>query len=277
MAKFLHPLLLLVARATESELGRYVEYLKAENRILRAKLPARVSVTPAERRRLLKLGLRVGSAIKELITIVSPRTFARWARDATSSAGRRKPSRPRTPEEFRQLVVQMATDSGWGTKRILGELRKLGIRKISRSTVARILHEHGFEPGPKRGEGTWHEFVQRHMHTLWACDFFTAKVWTMCGLVDFYVLFFIHIETRHVRVVGMTPNPNQAWMAQQARNLCMLFDEQGDRRPNHIVRDRDTKFTAQFCSILEAENIEFRVIPPRSPNMNPFARIAHVL
>lgn len=64
MARLLHPLLLLAARATDSELGRYIEYLKAENRILRAKLPARVAVTPAERRRLVKLGLRVGPAIK---------------------------------------------------------------------------------------------------------------------------------------------------------------------------------------------------------------------
>ena len=219
----------------------------------------------------MKLGLRVGPAIKELITIVSPRTFARWARDATSSIGRRKPGRPRTPEEIRQLVVQMATDSGWGTKRILGELRKLGIRKVSRSTVARILHEHGFEPGPKRGEGTWHEFVQRHLHTLWACDFFTTKVWTWSGRVEFYVFFFLHIETRHVHVVGMTQHPNRAWMAQQAHHICHFFDGQGDRRPTHIVRDRDTKFTAEFCSILEAQGSEFRVIPPRSPNMNPFA------
>ncbi|MAD81044.1 MAG: hypothetical protein CMJ50_09420 [Planctomycetaceae bacterium] len=72
MTRFLHPILLLVARATESELGRYVEYLKAENRILRDKLPKRISVTPAERDRLVKQGLRVGPAIKELIAIVTP-------------------------------------------------------------------------------------------------------------------------------------------------------------------------------------------------------------
>ena len=66
MARLLHPLLLLVARATEWELARYVEYLKAENRILRSKLPKRVTVTVTERKRLLELGLRVGPAIKEL-------------------------------------------------------------------------------------------------------------------------------------------------------------------------------------------------------------------
>ena len=39
----------------------------------------------------------------------------------------------------------------------------------------------------------------------------------------------------------------------------------------HIIRDRDRKYTQQFCSIIDAEGIEFRPIPPRSPNMNPFA------
>jgi len=71
------PLLMLLARATEKDLVLYIEYLKAENRILRNKLPKRINVTPAERAKLVKLGVRLGSAIKDLITIVHPRTFAR--------------------------------------------------------------------------------------------------------------------------------------------------------------------------------------------------------
>jgi putative transposase len=56
-----------------------VEYLKTENRILRNKLPKRIEVTPAEGAKLVKLGKRLGSKIKEVISIVSPRTFLRWA------------------------------------------------------------------------------------------------------------------------------------------------------------------------------------------------------
>jgi putative transposase len=247
-------------------------YLKAENRILRSKLPRRISVTPAERARLMELGVRLGSTIKELITIVHPRTFARWISEAKSKRKPRRRGRPRKPEEIRQLIIQMAKDTGWGYRRILGELRKLGIRNISRSTIARILQENGFDPGPKRGKGTWHDFVQRHIKTLWACDFFTTKVWTLRGPVTFYVLFFLHVHTRRVHVAGMTPNPDGQWMAQQARNMSMIFgDEHEEHRPTHIIRDRDKKYTSQFCSILESEGIEFRPIPPRSPNMNPHA------
>jgi len=60
-------------------------------------------------------------------------------------------------------------------------------------------------------------------------------------------------------------------LAQQARNLAMYFDGQGAAKPTHIVRDRDSKFTEQFCAIVENDGIEFKLIPPRSPNLNLFA------
>ncbi len=213
MTRFLHPLLLLLAQATEKELVLYIEYLKTENRILRGKLPKRINVTPAERAKLVKLGVRLGSGIKDLITIVHPRTFARWVSGHKTKRKPRRPGRPRKPEEICKLILRMARETGWGYRRILGELKKLRIRNISRSTVARILRENGFDPGPKRGHGTWHDFVQQHIKMLWACDFFTKKIWTLRGSVTFYVLFFIHIHTRHVHLAGITPNAYGQGMA----------------------------------------------------------------
>ena len=77
----------------------------------------------------------------------------------------RKPGRPRKPEEIRELVLKLARETGWGYARILGELKKLGIRSVSKTTVANILREAGLDPGPKRGEGTWSDFVARHAAT----------------------------------------------------------------------------------------------------------------
>jgi putative transposase len=92
--------------------------------------------------------------------------------------------------------------------------------------------------------------------------------------VTFYVLFFLHVHTRRVHLAGMTTNPDGRWMAQAARNMSMVFTEElPEYRPTHIIRDRDAKFTDQFCSILESEGPEFRPIPPRSPDMNPFAEV----
>jgi hypothetical protein len=115
MKRIIHPLLLLLAKATEKELALYIEYLKAENKILRSKLPKRVEVTEAEKATLTKLGVRLGSAIKELITIVHPRTFARWLSEAKADTQEKKArGRPRKSEEIRQLVLDMAKESGWG-------------------------------------------------------------------------------------------------------------------------------------------------------------------
>src|SRR5690242_14686475 len=102
MPRFLQPLLLLLARLTDRELAAAVQYLKAENEILRGRLPKRVTVTPRERLRLLKFGRPLGPRIKDFVSIVTPRTFVRWVRGDRSPApaARRLPGRPRTAEDL---------------------------------------------------------------------------------------------------------------------------------------------------------------------------------
>jgi len=80
MASIFRSLLLVIAGCTQKELARQVRYLKVENEILRSKLPARITVTPKERQRLLKFGAKLGKAIRKLVTIVTPDTFLRWIR-----------------------------------------------------------------------------------------------------------------------------------------------------------------------------------------------------
>jgi hypothetical protein len=48
-------------------------------------------------------------------------------------------------------------------------------------------------------------------------DFFMVEVLTWRGLVTYYVLFFIHLESRRVSSAGITRHPDQAWMQQMAR------------------------------------------------------------
>ena len=89
----------------------------------------------------------------------------------------------------------MARENGWGYTRILGELKKLRIRNICRNTVKNILKEHGFDLGPKRGYGTWDEFLKIHLKTLWACDVASKEVWTLKGKVQHFILFFIEKQS----------------------------------------------------------------------------------
>ena len=175
-----YQLLALLAGTSRSDLRRQVQYLKAENEVLRSKLGTRVSVTPAERARLARLAKAVGPAIKSLVSIVSPGTVLRWinrpGRRARFNrpASSRPPVRPRTPAEIRAVILRMARETGWGYTRILGEIRKLGLL-VSRSTVVNILREAGVPPVPSRGEPRWNDFVRTHARTLWACDFVARR------------------------------------------------------------------------------------------------------
>ena len=57
------------------------------------------------------------------------------------------------------------------------------------------------------------------MDALVATDFFTTEVWSRLGVTTYYVLFVIHLCTRKIHVVGITPNPRQEWMVQVVRNI----------------------------------------------------------
>jgi putative transposase len=269
----LQSFLLMLAGTTDKELAQQVQYLKEENKIRRHHLPAKIVVTPQERRRLLRFGKPLGKAINHLIGIVSPRTFARWLSAEKAPAQKqpstRKPGRPRTQEQIRDLILRMAEENAWGYTRILGELRKLRIHNVSRTTIANVLRANGYEPGPKRGPGTWADFVRRHAQTLWACDFICKKVWTYHGLVEVFVLVVLHVGSRRVHVCGMTTHPDAPWMAQQAGELIPFFAAQPDK-PAYLIRDLDGKFTEEFDALLESTGMEIVRVGPRAPNLNAF-------
>ena len=49
------------------------------------------------------------------------------------------------------MILKLAHENDWSYTRILSELRKLGIKAVSRNTVKNILKANGLDPGPKRG------------------------------------------------------------------------------------------------------------------------------
>jgi len=151
-----------------------------------------------------------------------------------------------------------------------GALVHLGY-DISDQTVGNILKRRGLPTAPDRKKTTtWRAFIRMHMDVLWATDFFTTEVWTMGGLVTYYVLFVIHLETRLVHIAGVTPHPNAQWMMQMARNLTM--DEWGILQPGqYLIHDRDTKFCAAFKETLDDAGVKRVPLPPRSPQLNAFA------
>ena len=269
MTQIFHPLLAMIASATDNELAKYVEYLKEENKILRARIPGQIHTKPEERERLLKFGKVIGRAIEELMTIVSPATFYRWVREEKN--GKRKPTNPkggrRKPRETRELVVEIAKTTGFGYTRIIGELRKLGIRKISRQTVRNILKEEGIQPGPDRTSDNWDNFIKRHAETLWAVDFFSVKTVTTRGLREMYVMVWLCMTSREAIVSSSTEHPTSVWVTKQA-DLFLDQTAGREKKPDIIMHDRDTKFTKEFTAALKDRGLRTNPLPRRSPNLN---------
>ena len=265
-------LLFLLGHVVHSNLMRQIDYLKVENQILRSKTGKRVNVSACEKRKLLKYGLPLNGSIRHFISIVSYSTFRKWATQGIpinkKNATR---GRKRTAQEIRELVVKLAHENIWGYTKILGELKKLGIKSLSRNTVKNILIEHGIDPMPQRKGDTWDNFVKRHFKTLWACDFFTKTVWTAVGPKTFFVLFFINVHTRRVHIAGMTKNPTQEWVNNQAKSIKSFFDS--DKKTEKIlIRDGDKKFSKEFDKIFKDNyGVKVNKLPYRSPNLNPYA------
>lgn len=126
MERLFQPLLFFLARCSRNQLIRQIEFLTAENEILRKKLPKRrMHVSLEDRKRLIKLGDAIGPGLHKLITIVAPSTYCRWIRNLNNHVPQKRVGRPRIPEAIRELILKFAQETGWGYTRILGELRKL--------------------------------------------------------------------------------------------------------------------------------------------------------
>jgi Integrase core domain len=84
------------------------------------------------------------------------------------------------------------------------------------------------------------------------------------------VLFFIELGTRRVHLAGVAANPNGAWVTQQARNLLVVFSEQG-RPVRFLIRDRDGKFCRGFDDVFRSEGTKVLLTPGQAPNANAYA------
>ena len=170
---------------------------------------------------------------------------------------------------IRELCVLMASENpGWGYSRIEGSLSNLGHR-VGRSTIRRILQENGLEPAPQR-HMPWNVFLRAHWEAIAATDFFTVEAWTQQGLTRFHVLFVIDLETRRVKIAGITAQPSGEWVTRVTRSRVDGFDG-FLLKHRYLIHDRDPLFTCQFRSLLRSAGVEPVRLPPRSPNLNAFA------
>jgi transposase InsO family protein len=82
-----------------------------------------------------------------------------------------------------------------------------------------------------------------------------------------YVLIYMHLATRRVLLAACTANPNEAWMAQQARNLAWTLEEEGIN-PKAVIHDRDKKFSARADSVFRSAGARVILTPLMAPRAN---------
>ena len=86
------------------------------------------------------------------------------------------------------------------------------------------------------------------------------------GLVDIYFIVFLHLGTRRCWISPCTLSPDSAWVSQQAKNFLMEAEDL-NLSPKYVMRDNDTKFTAQFDEVIKSSGAEVKWNTPRSPNL----------
>lgn len=132
-----------------------IDYLRAENRVLREQLgERRLRFNDDQRRRLAVRAKPLGQRLKEETPIVTWETLLAWHHKLIAQeydGSRRRPiGRRRTVAEIEALVVRMARENrDWGYSRIEGALSNLK-HKLGRSTIAAILKRRGIESAPER-------------------------------------------------------------------------------------------------------------------------------
>ena len=274
-------LIAMIAHAMNERMGRRVEYLHEEVRVLRETLVAltgksRIPFTADQRRRLAIAGKALTPAERSACCqLVRPATLLAWFRQLSArkydSSRSRNRGGPNKPIDIVKLVIRLANENaGWGYTKIRDALRALKV-EVGRTTVAEILKEAGIEPAPeRRKKRTWRHFIKSHWDTLYACDFFSVEVLGVTGTIRHMVFFVIELKSRSVEIAGIRITPDGGWLKQVARNLTDPLTG-FLRNARYLIHDRDPVYTDEWSSILRTAGVECIRIPAQSPNCNPFA------
>ncbi|HSB81080.1 MAG TPA: integrase core domain-containing protein [Candidatus Methylomirabilis sp.] len=193
---------------------------------------------------------------RDVLVFVRPAIVIAWQRNRFrehwAHLSQREPGRPAISKDIRELIREIsAANPRWGSPRILGELRKLGI-PVGKSTVEK------YRVRPQRPSSpSWRAFLNSHMTELVALDFFTVPT---VGFRVLFVLVILAHARRKVIHFDVTAHPTARWAAQQ---LVEAFP--WETAPKYLLRDRDAVYGQWFQRRVANLGIEQVLTAPRSP------------
>jgi len=186
-----------------------IEYLEAENRILKARLQPGWRLSDGERATLAEIARRLGrKGLEQVARLAKPDTILAWYRQLVAEKfdgckKRRSPGRPRTSSEVEDLVVRLAREnSGWGYDRMVGALSNLG-HPVSDQDGRQYPAPAWNRPGAGAEQNHHLEGLHSPAHGRSRRHrLLYVEVLTWRGLVTYYVLFFIHLGSRRISIAG---------------------------------------------------------------------------
>jgi transposase InsO family protein len=204
---------------------------------------------------------RTWSGWRSCLMIVKPETVIGWHREGFRLYWRwklrKKPGRPKTDAEIRELIRWMARENPtWGAPRIQSELALLG-HTMAESTVATYM-ERGRQPPSQ----TWRTFLENHVPDIAAIDFFVVATVSFRLLHCFLVL--LH-DRRRVVHFNVTPHPTARWATQQIVEASPF-----DKAPRFLIRDHDGIYGEDFRERIKKLGIAEVIIAYRSPWQSPY-------
>ena len=219
--------------------------------------------TPFDRGLLVVLASRLPHW-KQALLIVKPETLLKWHHRGFKLFWRHKsqgPARqPRLDEETIVLIKRMAVENRrWGTKRIRGELLKLGLQ-VNRGTIRRYMRQARREIPPRHTGQTWATFLANHAPQIWACDFLQSYDVFFRTL---FLFFIIEHGSRRVVHFAVTRTPGDAWVAQQIREATAF-----GIGPRFLICDNDDKYGVLFERAVAGVHTELLHTPFQAPKAN---------
>jgi putative transposase len=200
---------------------------------------------------------------RNVLVFVQPATLLAWQRKRFRDHWARlsrmgRPGRPVIAKELRELIGDISTaNPRWGSPRILGDVRKLGIA-VAKSTVEKCRVR------PRRPSSpSWRAFLKTHVTELVALDFFTVPT---VGFKVFFVLIVLAHDRRKALHFNVTEHPTAQWTGRQ---LVGAFP--WEIVPKYLLRDHDAVYVERLQRRVANLGIEQVLNAPRSPWQNAYA------
>jgi transposase InsO family protein len=202
------------------------------------------------------------SGWRDALIFVQPEPVIKWQRkrfrEHWTRLSQGKAGRPKVEKEIPDLIRKMSIANPlWGSPRIMGELKKLGI-EVAKRTIEKYMVKQKMPSSQ-----SWKTFLKNHAKDLVSIDFFTVPT------VKFNILFVFVVLANHRRKLihfNITENPTAQWTAQQ---IIEAFP--WDNASRYLIRDRDGVYGNYFRNRIKRMGIKEVLIAPQKPWQNPYA------